>query len=340
MRIFSAVRPSGEIHIGNYLGAVKQWIELQEKHDCVFSIADLHATTTPYKPELLQKRIFELTAAYLAAGIDPKKCILFVQSQVKEHTELAWLLGTITPMGELKRMTQFKEKSKSHPDYVNAGLFNYPLLMASDILLYKTDLVPVGKDQQQHVELTREIARKFNHNFGNVFKEPKVLLSEGQKIMSLQNPRKKMSKTDDLRGCIEISDAPEEIQKKIMAAVTDTGKIIKYDPERKPGISNLLLIYSLFTQATAKGGDEATASLTIGKTIKEVEKQFKNAGYEKLKKSLSKLVIDSLEPFQRKQKELLKREVYIKEILNQGAARAKIIAQTTMEEVRKKMGLN
>jgi len=324
MRIFSGIRPTGEIHIGNYLGAIKQWVELQEKHDCVFSIVDLHAITTPYKPEVLQKYIFELTSAYLAAGVDPKKSILFVQSHVKEHTELAWLLGTITPLGELKRMTQFKEKSKSHPEYVNAGLLNYPLLMAADILLYKTDLVPVGKDQEQHVELAREITRRFNKMFGEVFKEPKALLSKsGQKIMSLQNPKKKMSKTDNPRGCIEVFDTPEEIQKKIMASVTDPGKTIKYDPKRKPGISNLLLIYSLFSE----------------KPIKEVEKQFKNAGYEKFKKSLAKLLINSLEPFQKKQKELLKREVYIREILDQGAERAKIIAQSTMEEVRKKMGL-
>ena len=324
MRIFSGIRPTGEIHIGNYLGAIKQWVELQEKHDCVFSIVDLHAITTPYKPEVLQKYIFELTSAYLAAGVDPKKSILFVQSHVKEHTELTWLLGTITPLGELKRMTQFKEKSKSHPEYVNAGLLNYPLLMAADILLYKTDLVPVGKDQEQHVELAREITRRFNKMFGEVFKEPKALLSKsGQKIMSLQNPKKKMSKTDNPRGCIEVFDTPEEIQKKIMASVTDPGKTIKYDPKRKPGISNLLLIYSLFSE----------------KPIKEVEKQFKNAGYEKFKKSLAKLLINSLEPFQKKQKELLKREVYIREILDQGAERAKIIAGSTMEEVRKKMGL-
>jgi len=323
MRVFSGVRPTGEIHIGNYLGAIKQWVELQEKHDCVFSIVDLHAITTPYKPDELQKYILELTIAYLAAGLDPGKCILFVQSQVKEHSELAWLLGTIVPLGELKRMTQFKEKAKSHPEYINAGLLNYPLLMASDILLYKTDLVPVGKDQEQHVELAREITRKFNRMFGKTFKEPKVLLSEGQKVMSLQNPKKKMSKTDNPQGCIELFEEPEEIKKKIMSAVTDPGKTIKYDLKRKPGISNLLTIYALFSD----------------KSIKELERQFKGGGYEKFKKSLAKLLIDSLEPFRRKRKELLNREVYIREILNQGAERARIIAQSTMEKVRKKMGL-
>jgi len=324
MKVFSGVRPTGELHIGNYLGAIKQWIELQEKNECIFCIVDLHAITTPYKPGELQKNIIDLAIAYLAAGLNPEKCIFFVQSQVREHSELAWLLGTITPLGELQRMTQFKEKAKRHPEYVNAGLLNYPLLMASDILLYQTDIVPVGKDQKQHVELTREIARRFNKRFGKVFKEPKVLLPKiGEKIMSLQKPKKKMSKTDDPRGCIELFDEPEEIKKKIMAAVTDPGKVIKYDSVKKPGISNLLTIYSLFS----------------GKPIKEIEKKFKDSGYEKFKKSLAELLINSLEPLRRKRKELLQREVYIKEILNRGAKRAQIIASSTMQEVRKKMGL-
>ena len=312
------------MHIGNYLGAIKQWLELQEKNECVFCIVDLHAITTPYKSDLLQKNILELSAAYLAAGLNPEKCIFFVQSQIKEHSELAWILGTITPLAELQRMTQFKEKSKKHPEYVNAGLLNYPLLMAADILLYQTELVPVGKDQQQHVELTREIARRFNKRFGEVFKEPRVLLPKvGEKIMSLQNPKKKMSKTDNPRGCIELFETPESIKKKIMSAVTDPGKIIKYDLVKKPGISNLLTIYSLFSQ----------------KPIKELEKKFKDSGYEKFKKSLAELLINSLEPFRRKKKELLTREVYVREILEQGRKRAQVIAQSTMTEVRKKMGL-
>jgi len=324
MRVFSGVRPTGELHIGNYLGAVKQWVELQEKAECIFCIVDLHAITTPYKPEELEKNIMELAVAYLAAGLNPEKCVFFVQSQVREHSELAWLLATITPLGELQRMTQFKEKAKKHPEYVNAGLLNYPLLMAADILLYQTDIVPVGKDQKQHVELTREIARRFDKRFGKVFKEPKVLLPKtGEKIMSLQNPKKKMSKTDDPRGCIELFDEPEVIRKKIMAAVTDPGKVIKYDLQKKPGISNLLTIFSLFS----------------GKSIKEIEKKFKNSGYEKFKKSLAELLINSLEPFRRKRKELLQREVYVREILEQGRKRAQIIAQSTLQEVKKKMGL-
>ncbi len=323
MRIFSGVRPTGELHIGNYLGAIKQWIELQEKNDCVFCIVDLHAITTPYQSKELKKNIFELAIAYLASGLNPEKCIFFVQSQVEAHAELAWLLSTITPIGELQRMTQYKEKVKKYPKDINAGLVNYPILMAADILLYQTDLVPVGKDQQQHVELARTIARKFNQKFGQTFKEPKVLLPKtGAKIMSLQNPKKKMSKTDDPRGCLEVFEKPEEIKKKIMAAVTDPGKVIKYS-DSKPGISNLLTIYSLFS----------------GKSISELERNFKGKGYEEFKKSLTKLLINSLEPFRRKRKELLSREIYVKEILNAGAKRAKTIAQLTLEEAKKKMGL-
>jgi tryptophanyl-tRNA synthetase len=322
MRVFSGIRPTGELHIGNYLGSVYQWVKLQDSNECFFGIMDYHAITTPFKPEEMEKNIFETLIAYLAAGLDPKKSTIFVQSHVKEHTELAWILGTITPLGDLKRMTQFKEKSKKHPEYINAGLLNYPLLMAADILLYKTDLVPVGKDQVQHVELTREIARRFNKMFGKVFKEPKVLLSEGEKIMSLQNPKKKMSKTDDPSGCIGLFDEPEIIKKKIMSAVTDSGKEIIFDRKRKPGISNLLTIYSLFS----------------GKPIKELERKFKKSGYENFKKELSKLLILSLEPFRKKKKELLRREIYLKEILEKGRKRASFVAQSTIKEVREKMG--
>ncbi len=324
MRVFSGIRPTGELHIGNYFGAIKQWLKLQEKNECFFSIVDLHAITTPYRKEFLQKNILELTAAFLAAGLDPEKCTIFVQSQIKEHTELAWLLGTICPVGELKRMTQFKEKAKKYPKAVNAGLLNYPLLMASDILLYKTDLVPVGKDQKQHVELTQFLAEKFNKTFGQVFKIPKVLIpKKGAKIMSLQNPKKKMSKTDDPQGCIELFDEPEEIKRKIKIALTDSGKEIEYDPIKKPGISNLLTIYSLFSE----------------KPIGEIEKKFKGVGYESFKNSLIELVVDSLKPIREKRKELLRREIFLKEILEKGRKRAQAIAKSTMEEVKMRMGL-
>ena len=213
MRVFSGIRPTGDIHLGNYLGAIKQWVDLQDKTESIFCVVDMHAVTTPYDPAKLQSQIFELAIDYLAVGLDPDKCVLFIQSHVKEHCELAWLLGTVTPMGELKRMTQFKDKSKQHPEYVNAGLFNYPLLMAADILLYKTEAVPIGKDQEQHMELTRAICRYFNHQFGQTFKEPKSLIPEtGAKIMSLTEPEKKMSKTGNPKGCIGLFEEPESIR--------------------------------------------------------------------------------------------------------------------------------
>ena len=324
MRIFSGIRPTGGLHLGNYLGYIKQWITLQDSNECVFCIVDLHAITTPYNPKELQKNILETTAVYLAAGINPEKSIIFVQSEVKEHAELAWLLGTITPMGELSRMTQFKDKSKQHKDYINAGLFTYPVLMASDILLYKAKAVPVGKDQEQHVELTRTISKKFNQKFGEIFPEPETILPEtGAKIMSLTNPKKKMSKSDDAKSCISLFDSPEDITKKIMSAETDSGKDVIYNITKKPGISNLLTIYSLIKNISTK----------------EIEKEFKGKGYGDFKKSLAKELVDYLEPFRRKQKELQTRDVYIKDILTKGASRAKTIAETTMKEVREKMGL-
>ena len=324
MRVFSGIQPTGAIHIGNYLGAIKQFLELQEKAECVFSIVDLHAITIPYQSQELQKNILDAAVCYLAAGINPEKSILFVQSSVKEHTELAWLLGTLCPIGDLLRMTQYKEKSKEFKGTAGAGILNYPILMAADILLYKTEVVPVGKDQKQHVELTRTIARRFNKLFGKTLIEPEVKLQKvGAKIVALNNPRKKMSKSIP-ESCLYLFDEPDVIKKKIMAAVTDPGKIIKYDLQKKPGISNLLTIYSLFS----------------GKSIKELEKKFKSSGYERFKKSLAELLINSLESFRRKRKELLAREVYVKEILEQGRKRAQIIAQSTMAEVSKRMGLS
>jgi len=323
MKVFSGIRPTGEIHIGNYLGAIKQWIALQQKHECIFCIVDWHAITTPYNTKKIQKYIQEVAVTYLAAGVNPKKSILFVQSQVKEHVELAWLLGTIMPVGELSRMTQYKEKSQTLKESVGAGLLNYPILMAADILLYQTDIVPVGRDQVQHVELSKEAARRFNQKFGKTFKFPEAYIPEiGAKIMSLQNPVKKMSKTDNPKGCIGLFDRPEIIQERMMAAVTDPGKEIKYDPNRKPGISNLLTIYSLFSK----------------ESIKSLEKQFQNKGYAEFKKSLTELLIRSLEPFRKAEKEFSKEK--IKRILNSGAEKARKIAQPTIIQARKKMGLS
>ncbi len=324
MKILSGIQPTGSIHIGNYLGAIKQWVELQEKNECIFFIADLHSLTIPYKPEELAKNIIEAAIAHLAAGIDPQKSIFFVQSDIKEHTELCWLLNTVCPVGELQRMTQYKEKTKQFKKNINAGLLVYPVLQAADILLYKAEGVPVGKDQVQHIELARTIARKFNQRFGKVFPEPKALLPKiGAKIMALDNPKQKMSKSLGPQSYISLFEDSKEIKKKIMSAVTDTGKVIKYNPNRKPGISNLLTIYSLFSE----------------KPIKELEKKFKDKGYAYFKKSLTQLLIDSLEPFRKKRKELLSREVFVKETLKVGAKRAQPIAESTIHETRAKMGL-
>lgn len=323
MRIVSGIQPTGQIHIGNYLGAIKQWIELQEKNECVFFIADLHSLVAPYEPKDMQKKIVEKVIAYIASGINPDKSILFVQSKVPEHTELCWIFNTICQVGELERMTQYKDKSKKFKD-LNAGLLDYPVLQAADVLLYKGEAVPVGKDQEQHVELARTIARKFDQKFGQTFKEPKAIIpKEGAKIMSLQDPKKKMSKSDEPKSYISLFDSPEEIQKKIKVAKTDSGKEVRYNITKKPGISNLLTIYSLFTN----------------KSIREIESQFYKKSYSDFKKSLAKVITDYLDPFRRKQKELSLREVYVQEILRQGQTRAQSIAQTTMQEVRQKIGL-
>jgi len=333
MRILSGIQPTGTLHIGNYLGAIKQWLELQKNNECIFSIVDLHAITIPYEQKQMQKNILEATIDYLAAGIDPKKSIIFVQSQIKEHAELTWLLETITPIGELERMTQFKEKAKQHKENINAGLFAYPVLMAADILLYRTNIVPVGEDQRQHVELARTIAKKFNNKFGEVFPLPKVQLPKfGARIMSLTNPTKKMSKTGD-EG-IALTDSPAIIREKIKRAVTDSGKEIKYNPKKKPAISNLLTIYHLFS-----GPAPEQVRYGASKSIAELERKYKNKGYAEFKKDLAEVIIKGLKPFQEKRKKLEKNPQLVKKILAEGAKKAQKIAVQTMKEVKKKMGL-
>lgn len=325
MRVFSGIQPTNELHIGNYLGAVAQWIELQDNNECLFWVADLHALTVPYQPNELKKRTTEVVATFLAAGINPEKSIVFRQSDVKEHTELAWLLSTITSVGDLERMTQYKDKSQKFKQNINAGLLNYPVLMAADILLYQTDKVPVGIDQKQHIELAREIAKKFNKKFGEVFKIPEGLYSKfGAKIMSLKSPEKKMSKSDGQDSFISLFDSPEQIKKKIDSSTTDSGKEIKYNPQDKPGISNLLTIYSLFAN----------------KPIKELEKEFSNKGYADFKKSLTELLVNKLAVFRTKKQEFEKNPATIEKILTDGAARARQIAQQTMQQVRRSMGLS
>lgn len=331
MRVISGIQPTGQLHIGNYLGAIKQWVDLQYKYECLFFVADLHALTVPLPNNILladlsRQKIIEL----IAAGLDPEKCILFIQSHIKEHTELTWIFNTLAPVGELERMTQYKEKVQKLKSQgkkaasPNAGLLIYPVLQAADILLYKADLVPVGKDQEQHLELTRDIARKFNLKFGQTFKEPEAMILKAEsKIMSLTDPKKKMSKTDPPQSYLSLFDEPSAIKKKIMSATTDSKKEIKYSPAQKPGISNLMVIYSSFS----------------GQSLSQIEKEFKNKGYAEFKTKLAELLIEKLEPFRRKKKELELRQAYVDEIITKGAKRAQIIASSTMEEVRKKVGL-
>lgn len=324
LRVISGIQPTGSIHIGNYLGAIGQWVQLQKQEECIFFIADLHSLTIPYDSKNLRKNILETAVAYLSLGLDPQKSIFFVQSQIKEHSELYWLLSTIAPLGDLERMTQFKEKSKQFKKDINAGLLNYPILQAADILLYKGMAVPVGKDQVQHVEFARTITRKFNNKFGKTFPEPKALvLKNGGKIMSLSDPRKKMSKSIGPQSYISVFEKPKEIKEKIMSAVTDTGKQIIYNEKSKPGISNLLTVYSLFSD----------------KTIKEAEQEFKGKGYAYFKKSIIDLLIKKLGEFGKKREEFSARKIYIKETLKLGAKKAQNIAENTIAEVRQKMGL-
>lgn len=325
MRIISGIQPTGSLHIGNYVGAIRQWLELQEKHECIFFVADLHGLTVAQDPTLYQKEVTNKMIEILACGISPDACTLFVQSSVPEHTELTWIFNTLTPLGELERMTQFKDKSKKNKENINAGLLVYPTLMAADILLYKTEAVPVGQDQTQHLELTRTIAQKFNAKYGETFPLVKSMVAkEGAKIMSLQDPKKKMSKSDGKDACIGLFDEPQELKNKILKAVTDTGKEIIYDLKKKPGISNLLTLYSLFSNIE----------------IKEAETQFKGKGYSILKNSLAELLENKLAPIRAKKKELESRDLFVQEIVRQGQKKAGIIAQNTMREVREKVGLS
>ncbi|KKS96393.1 tryptophan--tRNA ligase [Candidatus Giovannonibacteria bacterium RIFCSPLOWO2_01_FULL_43_160] len=322
--IVSAIQASGNVHIGNYIGAIQQFVKLQDKYQGYFFIADLHALTEPQDPEKLRKQILDSAALYMACGLDPKEAVIFIQSQVPEHTELGWILNTITPLGELERMTQFKDKSKKRKNIL-AGLLNYPTLMAADILLYDADLVPVGKDQSQHLEFTRTVARKFNSKFGVTFKEPRALLKkEGALIMGLDNPSNKMAKSaQSPNNYIAILDEPNEIQRKIKIAVTDSGKEIKYDPVKKPAISNLLIIYSAMS----------------GKSIKNLESKFKEKTYAEFKSSLADLLVEKLSPIQKEYKRLIENKGELLKVLNNGKEQAQKVARTTMLDVRKKIGL-
>jgi tryptophanyl-tRNA synthetase len=323
MKIFSGIQPTGKIHIGNYFGAIQNMVRLQDKGETIFSIVDLHAITAKYDPKELQQKIKDTILDFLACGIDAEKSIVFIQSQVKEHAELANLLQNITPLGLLQRMTQFKDKSQKEKS-INAGLLIYPVLQTADILLYDTDVVPVGKDQKQHLELAQDIGRRFNNYFGKTFKLPKIQIPEnGARIMSLTNPLRKMSKSEP-EGCIFITDSPETIKEKIKKANTDSLDSIYYDKKERPGISNLIDI-------------DICASTT--NVIDDLELEKYNAQTLQYKENISEKLIKKFDSIRKKRKELEKKPEYIKEVLEKGREKAQKIATKKIKQVKEKMGL-
>jgi tryptophanyl-tRNA synthetase len=326
-RIFSGVAPSGNIHIGNYLGAIKNWVKLQDDYDSIFCVVDMHAITLPRDPEELRKNTIEVAKIYLASGIDPEKSTLFIQSQISEHAELMWILNTLAKTGEMSRMTQFKDKAELHSgnskamDNVPLGIFNYPVLMASDILLYDTQVVPVGKDQLQHIEITRTLARRFNEKFGETFVIPEPYITkEGMSIMGLDDPSKKMSKSAKSEyNYINLSDSEEDVRRKIKKAVTDSGSEIVYKDD-KPALMNLINIYSLLSDKSAK----------------DIEKMYAGKGYAEFKADLAEEIIKFLKPFQEKIREYSDEKVL--KILEEGAEKVRPIAKAKLDEVKKKIG--
>ncbi len=323
-KIFSGIQPSGTLTLGNYLGALKQFVELQDDYECYFCIVDEHAITVPQDRLKLRNNIRSLAALYLASGIDPKKATLFIQSEVPAHTQLGWILQSMNYVGELERMTQYKDKSEGK-DAVSAALLTYPSLMAADILLYQSNIVPVGDDQKQHLELTRDLAQRFNNRYDNeVFTIPEIRIPKvGARVMSLQDPTKKMSKSDENeKGFISMLDDPKRIEKKIKSAVTDSEGIVKYDKANKPGVSNLLTIYSSCT----------------GESIEALEAKYEGKGYGEFKQDVAQAVISVLQPIQEKYKELIDSDI-LDDILDQGAEKAAIPANRTLAKAKKAMGL-
>ena len=321
--IFSGIQPSGTLTLGNYLGALKQFVELQDDYECYFCIVDEHAITVPQDRLELRKNIRSLAALYLASGIDPKKATLFIQSEVPAHTQLGWIMQSISYIGELERMTQFKDKSQGK-EAVSSALLTYPPLMAADILLYQTNIVPVGDDQKQHLELTRDLAQRFNNRYNEVFTIPEIRIPKvGARIMSLQDPTKKMSKSDtNEKGFISMLDEPKRIEKKIKSAVTDSDGVVKYDKENKPGISNLLTIYSSCT----------------GESIESLEAKYEGKGYGEFKQDVANAVIQVLQPIQERYKELIDSDM-LDDILDEGAEKASYVANKTLRKAKKAMGL-
>lgn len=324
-RIFSGIQPSGNLTIGNYLGALRNFGKLQNDYECLYCIVDLHALTVRQDPKLLRQRSYSVLALYLAAGLDPEKNALFIQSHVSAHTELAWILNCFTYMGELNRMTQFKDKSAKHADNINAGLFDYPVLMAADILLYQADLVPVGQDQKQHLELSRDIADRFNKLYSNTFVVPEPYIPKvGTRIMSLQEPEKKMSKSDvNENNFVLILDDPDTIIRKFKRAVTDSEREVRFDPVNKAGISNLMGIYSSVT----------------GKTYEEIENEFRGINYGEFKLAVGEAVAAELKPIQDRYALLIQDKDYLNGVLANSAQKAEYMARKTLSKVYRKVGL-
>ncbi|MCR5654570.1 MAG: tryptophan--tRNA ligase [Lachnospiraceae bacterium] len=323
-RMLSGIQPSGDLHLGNYLGAIKNWADRAEDYECYYFMADMHTITVRQEPADLRKRSLNQLAQYIACGLDPEKNVLFLQSHVPAHAQLSWVLNCYTMFGELSRMTQFKDKSSKHKDNINAGLFTYPVLMAADILLYQPDYVPVGEDQKQHVEITRDIAQRFNSIYGDVFKIPEPFIAKtGARIYGLTTPGDKMSKSIP-EGCVFLMDKPEDIARKFKRAITDSDSehCVYFDREKKPGVANLMNIYSTIT----------------GKTYEEIEKEFDGKGYGVFKPAVGEVVIEQLRPIREEAERLIKDKAYLNDVYLQGAERAAYIANKTLRKVYKKIG--
>ncbi len=324
IKVFSGMRPSGKLHLGNYLGAIKNWIELQnEAEQAIFAVVDYHGITTPFDPKTYHEQVMDVVLDYLAAGVDPDKALLIRQSKVPQHTELSWIFNTITPVSWLDRLPTYKEQLEKSPKYNNMGLLDYPVLMAADILIYKSNLVPVGEDQMPHIDLTNEIAKKFNSMFGETFQPVKAHMAAGARIMSLQDPTKKMSKTGD-EG-IALSDEPDTIRAKIKKATTDSGKEVLYDEEKKPGIANLMTIYALLDPNI--------------KDLKQIETMYEGKSYVEFKSDLAEVVVEFLKPFQQKRKEFKDNPKMVLSTLEKSEEEARELAGETLHEVKEKMCL-
>ena len=321
-RIFSGIQPSGDLTLGSYMGAIKNWVDLQDEYECLYCIVDMHAITVRQNPADLRRRALSQLAQNIACGLDPKKSVLFIQSHVPQHAELGWILGCYTQFGELSRMTQFKDKSAKHKDNITAGLFTYPVLMAADILLYQADLVPVGADQKQHVELCRDIAQRFNGVYSDTFTLPEPFIPKmGARVMSLGAPENKMSKSDP-DGCVFLMDSPEVVQRKFKRAVTDSEMAVKFDKENKPGVSNLLTIYCTAT----------------GKTLEEAEAEFAGQGYGVFKPAVGDAVIELMRPIREEAERLMADKAYLEGIYREGAQHAQYLANKTLSKVQRKIG--